>query len=122
VGECIYGFHYRSPQDTGEDCIFVVVDRLTKFAHFFAISMGVVACLWLGDNSDIVYGKTSTSNILTGYGPTLPSEQSNRWKVDREFLVKLVVAPVVVATRVFDFAAAANPNLNSWALSVKHWT
>jgi hypothetical protein len=27
----------------------------------------VVACLWLGDNSDIVYGKTSTSNILTRF-------------------------------------------------------
>jgi hypothetical protein len=25
----------------------------------------VVGCLWLGDNSDIVYGKMSTSNILT---------------------------------------------------------
>jgi hypothetical protein len=24
----------------------------------------VDACLWLGDNSDIVYGKMSTSNIL----------------------------------------------------------
>jgi hypothetical protein len=69
----------------------------------------VVACLWLGNNSDIVYGKMSTSNILTGYGPTLPSKQSNRWKVDWEFLVKLVVAPVAVATRVSDFVAATNP-------------
>jgi hypothetical protein len=25
----------------------------------------VVLCLWLSDNSDIFYGKTSTSNILT---------------------------------------------------------
>jgi hypothetical protein len=25
------------PQVQGRDCIFVVVDRLTKFAHFFAI-------------------------------------------------------------------------------------
>jgi hypothetical protein len=27
------------PKIQGKDCIFVVVDRLTKFAHFFAISM-----------------------------------------------------------------------------------
>jgi hypothetical protein len=61
----------------------------------------------LGDNIvDIVYGKTRTSNILTGYGPTLPSEQFNHWKVEHEFFVKLVVAPVVVATRVSDFTAA----------------
>ena len=53
--------------------------------------------------------KRAHRNILTGYGPTLPLEQSNRWKVDREFLVKLVVAPVVAATRVSDFAAATNP-------------
>jgi hypothetical protein len=25
------------PRVQGRDCIFVVVDRLTKFAHFFAI-------------------------------------------------------------------------------------
>ena len=30
--------------------------------------------IWLGDNSDIVDGKTSTSiHIITGYGPTPPS-------------------------------------------------
>jgi hypothetical protein len=55
----------------------------------------VVACLWLGDNSDIVYGKTSTSNILT---------------------VKLVVALGATANRVSDFVAATNPNLVLWAL------
>ena len=27
------------PKAQGKDCIFVVVDRLTKFAHFFSISM-----------------------------------------------------------------------------------
>jgi hypothetical protein len=30
----IYGF----PKAQGKDCIFVVVDRLTNFAHFFAIA------------------------------------------------------------------------------------
>ena len=80
----------------------------------------MAACLWLGDNSDIVYGKTSTSNILIGYGTTLPLESSNCWKVEREFFVKLVIAPVAVATRVSKLVAATNPNLNSWALLVKH--
>ena len=32
--------------------------------------------------------------------------------MDREFLVKLVVAPVAAATRVSDFAAAPNPKPN----------
>jgi hypothetical protein len=27
------------PKTQGKDCIFVVVDRLAKFAHFFAISI-----------------------------------------------------------------------------------
>jgi hypothetical protein len=27
------------PRAQGKDCIFIVVDRLTKFSHFFAISM-----------------------------------------------------------------------------------
>jgi hypothetical protein len=39
----------------------------------------------------------------------LPSEQSNCWKVDWKFLVKLIVAPVAIATRVSNFATAANP-------------
>jgi hypothetical protein len=29
------------PKVQGKDCIYVVVDRLTKFAHFFAISSEV---------------------------------------------------------------------------------
>jgi hypothetical protein len=53
--------------------------------------------------------------ILTGYGPTPPSGQYNHWKVAWQFFVKLVVAPVVAATRVFDFAAATNPNPTLWA-------
>ena len=31
-------FITRLPMTQGKDCIFVVVDRLTKFAHFFAIA------------------------------------------------------------------------------------
>jgi hypothetical protein len=31
-------FITRLPKVQGRDCIYVVVDRLTKFAHFFAIS------------------------------------------------------------------------------------
>ena len=30
-------FITRLPQVQGKDCIYVVVDRLTKFAHFFSI-------------------------------------------------------------------------------------
>jgi hypothetical protein len=39
MGKHIYGFYHRIAQGTGKDGIFVVVDRLTKFAHFLAISM-----------------------------------------------------------------------------------
>jgi hypothetical protein len=63
-------------------------------------------CLWLGENNDIFYGKTITSNILTGYGPTPSSRQYNRWKVKWQFFVKLIVAPV---------AATTNPNPTLWA-------
>jgi hypothetical protein len=31
------------PKVQGKDCIFVVVDRLTKFAHFYAISTEYIA-------------------------------------------------------------------------------
>ena len=34
-------FITRLPTMQGKDCIDVVVDRLTKFAHFFAISIGI---------------------------------------------------------------------------------
>jgi hypothetical protein len=50
-------------------------------------------------------------NILTGYGPTIPSKQSNHWKVERDLFVKIFVALVAVATRVSNFAAATNPNI-----------
>jgi hypothetical protein len=76
----------------------------------------------LGDKSDIVYGKMRTSNVLTGYGTTLPLEHSNHWQVDQHLFIKLIVAPVAAATRVSNFAAATNPKLNYWALSVKSWT
>jgi hypothetical protein len=32
-------FITRLPNTQGKDCIFVVVDRLTKFTHFFAIAI-----------------------------------------------------------------------------------
>jgi hypothetical protein len=66
--------------------------------------------------------KTRTSNILTGYGPTIPLEQSNHWKEDCKFFIKLVITLFVVATRVSELVATTNPNLNYWALSVKRWT
>lgn len=31
------------PMASGKDCIYVVVDRLTKFAHFFAITSSFTA-------------------------------------------------------------------------------
>jgi hypothetical protein len=50
------------PKAQGKDCIFVVVDRLTKFAHFFAIatdySATQVADLFFRRSSDcMVYPK-----------------------------------------------------------------
>jgi hypothetical protein len=39
MGENFYGFHYRSSLSVGRDCIFVVVDTLIKFSHFFSIPM-----------------------------------------------------------------------------------
>jgi hypothetical protein len=38
VGEYLDGFHHWSTEGAWQDCIYVVVDRLTKFAHFFVIS------------------------------------------------------------------------------------
>ena len=73
-------------------------------------------CLWLGDYSDIIYGKMRTLKILIGHGPTPPLGQSNHWKVEWQFFVKLVVAPVAATTRVSNFVAAVNPNLTLWAL------
>jgi hypothetical protein len=34
------------PKTQGKDCIFVVVDRLTKFAHFFSISIDYMHLKW----------------------------------------------------------------------------
>jgi hypothetical protein len=36
-GEYIYGLITGLPKVQGKDCIYVVVDKLTKFAHFYAI-------------------------------------------------------------------------------------
>jgi hypothetical protein len=36
-GEYIYGLITDLPKVQGKDCIYVVVDRLTKFAHFYTI-------------------------------------------------------------------------------------
>jgi hypothetical protein len=47
--------------------------------------------LWLGDNSDIVYGKMSTSiHILTGYGPTSPSFSLTTGRENSHKDIKLV--------------------------------
>jgi hypothetical protein len=45
--------------------------------------------------------------ILTGYGPTPPSEQYNHWKVYSQHSVKIIT----VVTRVYDLTATKNPNL-----------
>jgi hypothetical protein len=37
MGKHIDGLHHRPTQGSGKDCIYVVVDRLTKFAHFYTI-------------------------------------------------------------------------------------
>ena len=36
-------FITRLPMVQGKDCIFVIVDRLTKYAHFFSISVHYIA-------------------------------------------------------------------------------
>ena len=36
-------FITRLPMVQGKDCIFVVIDRLKKYAHFFAISVHYTA-------------------------------------------------------------------------------
>jgi len=38
MGVYFDGFHHRLAMVQGKDCIFVIIDRLTKYAHFFAIS------------------------------------------------------------------------------------
>lgn len=42
-GEISMDFITGVPKVSGKDCIFLVVDRLTKYAHFFSISMTYTA-------------------------------------------------------------------------------
>ena len=39
VGEYLYGFYLKNSKGPGWDYIFVVVDILTKFLHFFSIAI-----------------------------------------------------------------------------------
>lgn len=43
MGEHLHGFHHRVSLDVGKDCIFVVVDRLTNYAHLFYIAITYIA-------------------------------------------------------------------------------
>jgi hypothetical protein len=38
MGKYLHGLHHRLLRAQGKDCIFVVVDRLIKFAHFLSIA------------------------------------------------------------------------------------
>jgi len=38
-------------------------------------------------------------------------------KINRKFLIKLIITPITATTKIFNFTAATNPNLNSSILS-----
>jgi hypothetical protein len=37
MGKHLHGFHHRITKGASRDCIYVVVDRLTKYSHLFDI-------------------------------------------------------------------------------------
>jgi hypothetical protein len=37
VGEHFHGLHYKVSEGIGRDCIYVMVDRLTKYGYLFSI-------------------------------------------------------------------------------------
>jgi hypothetical protein len=60
------------PKAQGKDCIFVVVDRLTKFAHFFSISMDYSA----SQVADLFFREVFR---LHGLPKTIVSDRDNRF-------------------------------------------
>ncbi|XP_059071802.1 uncharacterized protein LOC131870156 [Cryptomeria japonica] len=75
------------PRASGKDCIYVVVDRLTKFAHFFAITSSFtearVADLFFRETN----GQTEIVNKwLEGYLRNYVSKQQKAWVGDMVYL------------------------------------
>ena len=64
MGKYIHGFHHRVARTQGKDCIFVVVDRLTKFAHFFPYPQTLVQHRWLNYFSERCSDYNSCQNVL----------------------------------------------------------
>jgi hypothetical protein len=60
--------------------------------------------------------------FLIGYGPTLSSDSITIGRYIGKLFFKLVMAPVIVATRFSNYAAATNPNPYVQAILVNHLT
>jgi len=96
------------PKTQGKDCIFVVVDRLTKFAHFFAISMDFSA-------SQVEYLFFREVFRLHGLPKTIVSDRDSRFmSIFWQELFQLVGIVLTPSTRYHPQTDGQTEIVNKW--------
>jgi hypothetical protein len=70
-------------------------------------------CLWKKEHIPL---------FLIGYGPTLSSDNLTTGRYIGKLFLKLIMAPMIAATRFYDYPAATNSNHCVQALLVNHLT